>query len=247
MNVRLSTLMSLLLLVGVQTGSCFYNPQPGRWLNRDPLHETADRNLFSFTRNTSITSIDKLGLFSLFTTIHFETPTATMPPGHQNNPGVTSYQLIALEVGAWEACGPGCKKRVGTQMALIIETWFRAGSDLNMQNSAGHTLLQHENGHSDIAIATLAEPVDADLASFLNVCLKNSCADAKLAWFNARIAYHQANTRLAQWDYDGVEFGMSGSFFDTARLSLLAAVVEQTGLSLQADFLVTSQCSESSQ
>ena len=31
--------MLLLLLAGTQSGSCFYNPHPGRWLSRDPIGE----------------------------------------------------------------------------------------------------------------------------------------------------------------------------------------------------------------
>jgi hypothetical protein len=39
MNTQPSPLMILLLLATVQAGSCFYNPQPGRWLSRDPIGE----------------------------------------------------------------------------------------------------------------------------------------------------------------------------------------------------------------
>ena len=48
-NNRLPMLLSVLLLaVGVQEASAFYNPQTGRWLNRDPMGEEGGLNLYIF-------------------------------------------------------------------------------------------------------------------------------------------------------------------------------------------------------
>lgn len=75
MNLRLSTLMFLLSLAGAQTGSCFYNPQPGRWINRDPINEleeplygsgsqatNEENQLYVFVGNAPIRTVDYLGL-----------------------------------------------------------------------------------------------------------------------------------------------------------------------------------------
>lgn len=66
MNIRLSTLMLLLLLAGAQTGSCFYNPQPGRWLNRDPIEEKGGLNIYQHVNNDPIIHFDSLGQLVVF-------------------------------------------------------------------------------------------------------------------------------------------------------------------------------------
>lgn len=57
----------LLLGLGVVlipgTGQCFYNPNSGRWLSRDPAGEKGGRNLYAFVRNTL--GVDPLGLAQL--------------------------------------------------------------------------------------------------------------------------------------------------------------------------------------
>ena len=62
MNIRLLTLVLLLVLACAQTGSCFYNPQPGRWINRDPIQENGGIAIFGFAHNNAINYWDKFGL-----------------------------------------------------------------------------------------------------------------------------------------------------------------------------------------
>ena len=62
-NHRLPVLLSLLLLTaGVQEASAFYNPQTGRWLNRDPIGERGGKNNHAYADNDSINRFDFLGL-----------------------------------------------------------------------------------------------------------------------------------------------------------------------------------------
>ncbi len=43
---NLKVVIGLLMVFGwVNLAFAFYNPQQGRWLNRDPVSETVDRNL----------------------------------------------------------------------------------------------------------------------------------------------------------------------------------------------------------
>jgi len=44
------------------TGHRFYNPDNGRWLNRDPIGELGGNNLYAFVDNDSIAFFDLLGL-----------------------------------------------------------------------------------------------------------------------------------------------------------------------------------------
>ena len=41
--------------------NAFYNPQPGRWLNRDPIGDTGGLNEFSFVINSPVNAFDLLG------------------------------------------------------------------------------------------------------------------------------------------------------------------------------------------
>jgi RHS repeat-associated protein len=43
----------------------FYNPETGRWLNRDPIGERGGVNLYGFVRNKGVNVIDYLGLDSV--------------------------------------------------------------------------------------------------------------------------------------------------------------------------------------
>lgn len=52
----------LIWLVAIQTGWCFYNPQQGRWLSRDPIGEWGGLNLYAFVQNDPVSLFDYLGL-----------------------------------------------------------------------------------------------------------------------------------------------------------------------------------------
>jgi RHS repeat-associated protein len=50
-------------------GYRYYDPESGRWLNRDPIGESGGNNLYGFARNDAIGRIDALGLSSLRNTM----------------------------------------------------------------------------------------------------------------------------------------------------------------------------------
>jgi hypothetical protein len=52
----------LICLLDAAPAHAFYNPQQGRWLNRDPIAERGGKNLYNFVGNVPINYIDKLGL-----------------------------------------------------------------------------------------------------------------------------------------------------------------------------------------
>ena len=56
--------LTLLLFTTVaeMPASAFYNPNTGRWLNRDPIAEKGGRNLWGFSRNDLNNRLDALGL-----------------------------------------------------------------------------------------------------------------------------------------------------------------------------------------
>lgn len=66
MNTQMKYLFWSLILLGLlwspNLASAHYDPGLQRWLNRDPLEETAGLNLFSFTENAPISAVDTDGL-----------------------------------------------------------------------------------------------------------------------------------------------------------------------------------------
>lgn len=52
----------IVLAISEWPAAAYYNPQTGRWLNRDPIGEIGDRNIYQFTFNRPVGVIDKLGL-----------------------------------------------------------------------------------------------------------------------------------------------------------------------------------------
>ena len=45
-----------------ETGLRFYSPKAGRWINRDPIEEGGDENLYRFAGSRSVCSYDVLGM-----------------------------------------------------------------------------------------------------------------------------------------------------------------------------------------
>lgn len=66
-NLTMFTML-FTLLVRVESGQCFYNAQPGRWLNRDPKNEPGGLSLYGFVVNNPASGVDPLGLTHTTTT-----------------------------------------------------------------------------------------------------------------------------------------------------------------------------------
>lgn len=47
----------------VESGYRFYNPELGRWINRDPIGEVGGYNLYGFVKNNVINQVDYIGLY----------------------------------------------------------------------------------------------------------------------------------------------------------------------------------------
>jgi hypothetical protein len=68
MKIDLKTplfLSIMLLAISLQPASAFYNPQTGRWLNRDPIEERGGTTIFCFLSNDPLNHIDKDGRISV--------------------------------------------------------------------------------------------------------------------------------------------------------------------------------------
>ena len=61
-TLHLRWLSCLLWLILATTASAFYDPQIGRWINRDPIAENGGENLYVFVTNDSSNYVDVMGL-----------------------------------------------------------------------------------------------------------------------------------------------------------------------------------------
>ncbi len=227
-------------------GHRYLNPNIGRWLTKDLSGERGE-SLYSFCRNSPPSSVDILGLYTVSITLHFDVPPDQMPNNSSGNPGVTSYLVEVNDFNiSTEGCKPTCYKFVDAWVHLRITTWYRKGADFNMKNNGGHSLVDHESGHAQIAMDQYAAPVEADLKTILNKCFTPPCAEAKRSWFIKRRDYHRAVTALAQWNFEGTEFAFSNEeWFRNARRPLETAVSRANEEVKTAEATVTSACSAS--
>ena len=62
MPIRFSTKYTDIETGRVYYGMRYYDPDDGRWLNRDPIAEKGGRNIYVFVANTPVSRIDILGL-----------------------------------------------------------------------------------------------------------------------------------------------------------------------------------------
>ena len=61
MNIMKSAVGLTAWLLAAQTGWTFYNPQTGRWLDRDPIQEGGGNNLYGFLKNDPPAAVDLRG------------------------------------------------------------------------------------------------------------------------------------------------------------------------------------------
>jgi len=76
-------------------GYRFYNPDTGRWVNRDPIGEQGGVNLYGFVSNNPVNATDPLGLHQWI-----EGPSGSEPTAHQSfNVGDPSGQYSSYSFG----------------------------------------------------------------------------------------------------------------------------------------------------
>jgi len=104
-------------------GYRYYDPQLGRWLNRDPIEEKGGNNLYGFVGNNGLTYWDKLGLEAC------KEPKIKDPDQTQscNVTATTKWQAIeALSQGAQASCLAGVNPAVIAACMFIVKIRYIA-------------------------------------------------------------------------------------------------------------------------
>ena len=85
-----SMLIALLSIVMTHSAHAFYNPETGRWMNRDPIGERGGLNLYGMVGNDIVNKVDASGLLPVI-------PTPQFAGGVQGQgmPGVTVKELTS--------------------------------------------------------------------------------------------------------------------------------------------------------
>lgn len=129
-------------------GYRFYDPQLGRWPNRDPIGERGGRNLYAFVKNNGLSAIDYLGKDMKLYTKNIE------------NIPIAFSDIIketALLIHNWDVDPPldypahviGIRKTVSIKdVELKMSITFKTGTDLDEEVKDGYTVRTHEFKHA---------------------------------------------------------------------------------------------------
>jgi RHS repeat-associated protein len=130
-SARLELALGLLLATAVP-GKCFYNPNTGKWLSRDPTWEHGGSSLYLFAGNRPTTSVDYLGLLEVKhigpgfayvkgpPEIFWLGLQARLTPDEAANEGARGILLtkVDIEVSVSDCCGQCQRTRAGTRFYL---------------------------------------------------------------------------------------------------------------------------------
>jgi hypothetical protein len=123
--------------LAVETASAFYNPQTGRWLNRDPIGEEGGVNLYRMVRNSPLTEYDINGLQGLITGRPLVPPTREWRTDFPWDCAIRIQQEVGRLPGIgrrdpskrWEHCVASCRitrECVGGRLsAWIAGDWYQ--------------------------------------------------------------------------------------------------------------------------
>ncbi len=167
-----------------------YNPELGRWINRDPIGEIGGLNLYGFVGNSPVERRDLLGLSECVITEHDETP-----PEGMSDPrwaGETRSR-ITLDYSLSRCGFLWLKREVKLREASCrIRIYYRAGHDYGraIRRDRGH--LRSTRSHEHLHASYLRRAYNEELAAVNSVkdrCVCPPCADAMMGYLDAFKAY----------------------------------------------------------
>ena len=119
-------LSAILFFCAQERVLAFYNPNTGRWLNRDPIEEVGGMNLYRFAVNNPLIYFDSSGLASYLFFDMAGGPTLDRDAGHVGI-GVDFNGGIIRRDAAWGSTGPLAKfknlkdARFGSDIVAVFQ------------------------------------------------------------------------------------------------------------------------------
>lgn len=94
-------ILTLALVACSINALAYYNPEQGRWLNRDPIEENGGLNLYGFVGNDPINSVDMLGMWQINRDPNKEKAIAVAESGDTVSSLSQEIHLDASEFAFW--------------------------------------------------------------------------------------------------------------------------------------------------
>ena len=182
----------LLWLAFAPLAQAYYNPNSGRWLNRDPIAERGGINLSAWVSNNSQTKIDKKGLLASDFSFTSQDLGARAPEG--GNLGLTT--LIWGPVTSRVAMPKRCCWVVWANGHATADYWW----SLNDQDDP-YKIRNHELRHVEIGRSHWTSMI-GEIGSFTDTCMSKqraNCYDGLVALIsNIYFTWAKLDNRL--WD-----------------------------------------------
>ncbi|HEY5911439.1 MAG TPA: RHS repeat-associated core domain-containing protein [Verrucomicrobiae bacterium] len=175
-------------------GHRYYNADTGRWLNRDPLGEQKEPNLFGFLGNGPPSSIDYLGLFIWVEPAYTYTRIDPIPDPKGDLFGMTDWYYFNPRAYPYQPVDCGCKYKVAVPGAAQAAAWWVRGSRVAEQHERTHINVHFKN-------AALSFKEEAEYRG--QRCMSRQQADCIAKVINAEMkeAYKlQAYAVASEWD-----------------------------------------------
>lgn len=124
--------ITLALLSSVLIGQAFYNPQTGRWLNRDPIGEDGGAHLHAYVDNDPASNFDVLGRKTETMTVleakwTFKPKTISSPSKKKRGTttGSTYFGAYPLDIYVTEkGCEAAKKQLLSKRTRYVLEYWY---------------------------------------------------------------------------------------------------------------------------
>ncbi len=204
--IRSALLVSTLLWWSGSLAQAFYNPNTGRWLNRDPFNEKGGINLLNFNRNGSINWVDLLGLYSCGTSSRQATWLEEMINNTQGAAAQAQWAYgpkMGIDVD-YDDCCPDRAKVTKIISEGDVEMVIFPGFSWNDIGADGRSLENHEGVHAANMCNILRDYEEA-LLPLKNICYKAKCFAELDFWQSAYSRYllAEAARKDAQFDCRG--------------------------------------------
>jgi hypothetical protein len=173
----------------------FYNPEAGRWLNRDPIEERGGKNLYRLLDNDSLSRVDVLGLDDFL----WIEPNEVQPPhAVPDRGGWTDWEEFAPEALAYspDGCCFGVRLSGGRARAVVV---YGPGEFL------GHNVLEHERFHVTQHLRPAYDQFKATASGLGRPCMSK----ARAVCLSTVIVRELRDEYVALSFRDGVEYDLA--------------------------------------